>query len=73
MARKRTAQTRRQKQNHQLESVVSSGGVLRLGSAFFAALKPKKVSVNNVIIIMALASVLLLAAFVLVLAIRGEK
>lgn len=72
MSRRRT-QTRIRKRNRKLELAVSSGDVLQLGSAFFAALKPKKVSVNNVIIIMALACVLLLAAFLLVLAIRGEK
>lgn len=72
MARRRT-QTRSRKRNRKLKLAVSSGDVLQLGSAFVAALKPKKVSVNNVIIIMALACVLLLAAFLLVLAIRGEK
>ena len=47
--------------------------MLQIGNAFFAALKPKKMSVKEIIIIMALTIALLAVAYVVVSAIRGEK
>jgi multisubunit Na+/H+ antiporter MnhG subunit len=63
MARK-GAHKRSRKRNHRLELAVSSGDVFSLVGALFAALKPKKMSVKEIIIIM---------AYVVVSAIRGEK
>jgi hypothetical protein len=56
-----------------LELAVSSGDLFGLASALFAALKPKKMSVKEIIIIMALTIALLAMAYVIVSAIRGEK
>ena len=73
MARKHIGQTRKRRQDHRLQSAVSSGDLVGSLGVLFAALKPKKMSVKEIIIIMALAVALLAMAYVVVSAIRGEK
>ena len=73
MAQRRRAQTRNRRQDRQLELAVSSGNVVGIVGAICAALKPKKTSVKEIIIIMALTIALLAVAYVVVSAIRGEK
>jgi hypothetical protein len=53
--------------------VVSSGEVFSLTSAVFAPLRPEKMSVKEIIIVMALPIAFLSAVFVVVSAMRGEK
>ena len=73
MARKHIGQTRKRRQDHRLQSTVSSGGLVGALGVLFASLKPKKMSAKEIIIIMALAVALLAMAYVVVSAIRGEK
>jgi hypothetical protein len=73
MYRKRRTQVRNGKRNRQLELAVSSGDVFRLASALLVALKPKKMSVKEIIIIMALAIALLSVVFVVISVLRGDK
>jgi len=73
MSRKRHTQPRNRKRNRQFELAVSSGDMFRLGRALLTALKPKKLSMKEIITIMALAIALLSVGFVVVSAIRGEK
>ena len=73
MSRKRRTQPLNRKRNNQFKLAVSSGDVFRLGRALLAALKPKKLSMKEIIIIMALAIALLSEVFVVVSVLRGEK
>jgi hypothetical protein len=73
MPRKQRKNNRSSKPVHSFELRVGSGEGFNIGKLFCAASKGGNRKMNDIKIIMALTILLLLAAFVLVSALRGDK
>jgi hypothetical protein len=73
MPRKKRNTNRSPKPVHSLELKVGSCEMFNFGRLFSTMSKGSKRKMNDIKIIMALAILLLLAAFVLVSALRGDK